>query len=79
MNPYGTNKMKNHFHKNIFTAPCEVAQEAESYIDGDDKKSEAAGKIMSLLSEIGSNEMLASVEHFQPWFWEPSHGKLMTV
>jgi len=60
-------------------APCEVAQEAETYNDTDEKKSEAAGKIMSLLSEIGSNEMLTSLEQFEPWFWEPSHGKLMTV
>jgi hypothetical protein len=60
-------------------APCEVAQEAETYNDTDEKKSEAAGKIMTLLSEIGSNEMLTSLEQFEPWFWEPSHGKLMTV
>lgn len=59
--------------------PCEVAQEAETYNNTDEKKSEAAGKIMTLLSEIGSNEMLTSLEQFEPWFWEPSQGKLMTV
>ena len=63
----------------FFAAPCEVAQEAETYNNTDEKKSEAAGKIMTLLSEIGSNEMLTSLEQFEPWFWEPSHGKLMTV
>ena len=60
-------------------APCEVAEEAETINAAEENKSETAGKIMSLLSEIGSNEVLTSTEHFQPWFWEPSHGKLMTV
>ena len=43
-----------------------------------------AGKILSLLSEIGSSEMLtceasALEQRFQPWFWGPNQGKLMTV
>ena len=63
----------------VITAPCEIAEEADAVIVAEESKSETAGKIMSLLSEIGSNEVLTSTEHFQPWFWEPSHGKLMTV
>ena len=41
-----------------------------------------AGKILSLISEIGSNEALNSTptkEDFHPWFWDHSPGKLMTV
>ena len=36
-----------------------------------------AEKILALLSEIGSNQMLT--QEFHPWFWEPSLGELMTV
>ena len=36
-----------------------------------------AEKILSLLSEIGSNQMLH--DNFHPWFWDSSQGKLMTV
>ena len=36
-----------------------------------------AQKILSLLSEIGSNQMLH--DDFHPWFWDASQGKLMTV
>lgn len=56
---------------------CEVAEEAVA-----EEPSDAAGQIMNLLTEIGSNEMLQNPkydEKFQPWFWEPSSGKLMTV
>jgi len=45
-------------------------------------KENAAQKILTLLSEIGSNEMLnheSSMDQFHPWFWEPAQGKLMTV
>ncbi len=55
----------------------EVAQEAN---EDAVKKTEAAGKILSLLSEIGANEMLTCDEgNFAPWFWEPSQGRLMNV
>lgn len=40
-------------------------------------KNQTAEKIISLLSEIGSNQMLH--DDFHPWFWEHSQGKLMTV
>lgn len=61
--------------------PVEVAKEAES-INGHKEHTdqETAGQILSLLSEIGSNEMLTcDKEKFEPWFWEPSAGRLMTV
>lgn len=42
-----------------------------------------AKQIMSLMSDIGSNELFynhsSHLETFQPWFWESSSGKLMTV
>merc|ERR1719215_142363 len=70
--------------------PCEVAEEAaESPTEVTEVKQTAkhegdAGKILSLLSEIGSSEMLtceasALEQRFQPWFWGPNQGKLMTV
>ena len=65
--------------------PVEVAEEAESAnLEDADNKNEAAGQIMTLLSQIGSSEMLncepsALEQRFQPWFWEPNQGKLMTV
>ena len=59
---------------------CEVAEEAVAVPE--ELPSSPAGAIMNLLSEIGSNEMLQNPlydEKFQPWFWEHSSGKLMTV
>ena len=37
-----------------------------------------AGKILNLISEIGSNDMLCN-DQFHPWFWEHSPGKLINV
>lgn len=36
-----------------------------------------AQKILALLTEIGSNQMLS--EEFHPWFWEANPAKMMTV
>ena len=69
---------------------CEIAEEATDLHDEQKEapnvsspstKISPAGQIMSLLTEIGSNEMLQPKydEKFQPWFWEPSSGRLMTV
>ena len=69
---------------------CEIAEEATDLHDeqreapnvsSPSTKISPAGQIMSLLTEIGSNEMLQPKydEKFQPWFWEPSSGRLMTV
>ena len=58
---------------------CEVAEEAVADVK---EPNNAAGQIMNLLTEIGSNEMLHNPkydEKFQPWFWEPSSGHVMTV
>ena len=43
-----------------------------------------ASQILELISEIGSNQILANVARpsendFHPWFWEPSQGRMMTV
>lgn len=38
-----------------------------------------ADKILALISEIGANQMLTNMEDFQPWFWEPSPGKLINI
>jgi hypothetical protein len=40
--------------------------------DGDE-----AQKILALISEIGSNQMLK--EDFHPWFWGPNPARMMTV
>lgn len=46
-------------------------------------KDEKAGRILALISEIGTNEMLSSEQKkgqdFHPWFWDHSSGKLVTV
>ncbi len=44
---------------------------------GDSDGASTADKILELLSEIGSHQMLH--DDFHPWFWEPNAGKLMTV
>ena len=38
-------------------------------------------KILELINEIGSgsNQMMARCENFEPWFWENSPSKVMTV
>merc|ERR1712123_189613 len=38
-------------------------------------------KILELINEIGtgSNQMVARCENFEPWFWENSPSKVMTV
>lgn len=49
---------------------------------GSCKDNNAADKILTLLSEIESNDMLTKtpqLEEFHPWFWETGHGQLMTV
>ncbi len=65
--------------------PEEVAEEAKESVGtggqrpspGGGDPADTADKIMALLSEIGSNQMLQ--EEFHPWFWEHNPGKLMTV
>ena len=62
-----------------------VAQNVENVSCSDgDGDSTKADKILELISEIGSNHILANVAkadggEFHPWFWEPSQGRLMTV
>ena len=65
---------------------CEVAQEAvpndeELKTEISSDNTSPAGQIMNLLTEIGSNDMLQSKydAKFQPWFWEPSSGRLIHI
>ena len=63
--------------------PLSAAQPAAEVILGQPRLSPSvatsptAKKIIELLSEIGSNQMLD--ENFHPWFWDHSSGKLQTV
>ncbi len=50
---------------------------AQSLMPAAAGNSEDARKILSLLSEIGSNQMLK--EDFHPWFWGHNPARLMTV
>ena len=59
------------------TNGCQQAS-LESPIDV--KQPATADKILALLSEIGSNQILSKDNsEFQPWFWEPLQGEVMTV
>ena len=41
---------------------------------------QTADKILALISEIGSNQILQKDEKtFHPWFWEHSAGQVMTI
>lgn len=41
---------------------------------------QTADKILALISEIGSNQILQKDEkNFHPWFWEHSQGQVMTI
>ena len=41
---------------------------------------QTADKILALISEIGSNQILQKDDQkFHPWFWEHSHGQVMTI
>ena len=84
-----TEYMANGNGSNDNAGVCEVAQEAVP-TDDDQKTEEGltssdnispAGQIMNLLTEIGSNDMLQSKydAKFQPWFWEPSSGRLIHI
>ena len=41
---------------------------------------QTADKILALISEIGSNQILNKEDkNFHPWFWDPSNGPVMTI
>ena len=41
---------------------------------------QTADKILALISEIGSNQILQKDErNFHPWFWDQSHGQVITI
>ena len=81
-----TEYMANGNGSNDNAGVCEVAQEAvpndeELKTEISSDNTSPAGQIMNLLTEIGSNDMLQSKydAKFQPWFWEPSSGRLIHI
>ena len=62
--------------KDPVTEPVIEANTSESHLETEEKK-----KILDLLSEIDtdSNQIIARCEVTQPWFWENSQAKVMTV
>ena len=49
-------------------------------VDSSNNDQQTADKILALISEIGSNQILQKDEkNFHPWFWDQSHGQVMTI
>jgi len=80
-------KAKNAENDNHSNACIEVGTEAAEVEDelamtngytGTVGQNDTAGRILNLISEIGSNDMLTN-EQFHPWFWDSSPGKLINV
>ena len=49
-------------------------------VDTPNNNQQTADKILALISEIGSNQILQKDEkNFHPWFWDQAHGQVMTI
>ena len=49
-------------------------------VDTSNTDQQTADKILALISEIGSNQILQKDErNFHPWFWDQSHGQVITI
>lgn len=62
----------------ISTSGQEVTSSSSSPTPNSDNNN-TANKILALISEIGSNQILSDEGDFHPWFWEHPQGRLMTV
>ena len=67
----------------VMSGPDQVAREATAEVAVSEKMKETLEKerILELIADIGSDsaQMMATCDKFQPWFWEQSEHKVMTV
>jgi len=58
-----------------------IATNQSLVVSGSDSSNkQTADKILALISEIGSSQILQQDDkNFHPWFWEHPHGQVMTI
>ena len=67
----------------VMAGPDQGTREATAEVAVSEKMKETLEKekILELIADIGSDsaQMMATCDKFQPWFWEQSEHKVMTV
>ena len=67
----------------VMAGPDQGPREATAEVAVSEKMKETLEKekILELIADIGSDsaQMMATCDKFQPWFWEQSQHKVMTV
>jgi len=76
-----TNLMNKENQNSVDVGEDAVNQESSEAVSEQIKTETEREKILELIADIGndSEHMIAKCDRFQPWFWENSSHKVMTV